>query len=97
MPAILTEVLFIDNPIEAARLKDSVFLEKVARGHATGIAKAFGLKPKQYDREDRLVLAVQKAGVIASPGYWLQNARSGKTVIGENLATLLNKMAQVIR
>lgn len=46
MPAILTEVLFIDNPIDAAKLKDSAFLEAVARGHVSGLEKAFGLKKK---------------------------------------------------
>lgn len=44
MPAILTENLFIDNAKDAKLLKDSKFLENVARGHAEGIAKAFGLK-----------------------------------------------------
>ena len=46
MPAILTENLFVDHPEDARKLKDSAFLEKVARGHAEGIAKAFGLKKK---------------------------------------------------
>ncbi|PAF13711.1 hypothetical protein CHH59_12745 [Shouchella clausii] len=44
MPAILTENLFIDNAKDAKLLKNSKFLENVARGHAEGIAKAFGLK-----------------------------------------------------
>jgi N-acetylmuramoyl-L-alanine amidase len=44
MPAILTENLFIDNTKDAKLLKDPKFLENVARGHAEGIAKAFGLK-----------------------------------------------------
>lgn len=97
MPAILTEVLFIDNASDAAKLKDSAFLEQVARGHAVGIAKALGLKQRQYEREDRLVLAVgklQKAGVIGSPDYWLETARSGKQAKGENVASLIIKMAE---
>lgn len=44
MPAILTENLFIDNAKDAKLLKDSKFLEIVARGHAEGVAKVFGLK-----------------------------------------------------
>jgi N-acetylmuramoyl-L-alanine amidase len=44
MPSILTETLFIDNANDAKLLKDSKFLQSVARGHAEGIAKAFGLK-----------------------------------------------------
>src|SRR5690625_4425304 len=41
MPAILTEVLFIDTKSDADKLKSSAFLDKVAKGHAEGIAKAF--------------------------------------------------------
>lgn len=44
MPAILTEVLFIDNPTDASKLKDPAFLEAVARGHVNGLERAFGLK-----------------------------------------------------
>ena len=46
MPAILTENLFIDNSTDAARLKDGSFLQRVARGHAAGLAAAFNLKKK---------------------------------------------------
>jgi N-acetylmuramoyl-L-alanine amidase len=46
MPAILTENLFIDNSKDASLLRDSNFLQRVARGHATGIAKAFNLQRK---------------------------------------------------
>ncbi|MDQ0270712.1 N-acetylmuramoyl-L-alanine amidase [Cytobacillus purgationiresistens] len=47
MPALLTENLFIDTAADAAKLKDAAFIEKVARGHAVGIAKAFNLSKKQ--------------------------------------------------
>lgn len=47
MPAILTENLFVDHPEDARRLRDPNFLALIARGHAEGIAKAFGLKKKQ--------------------------------------------------
>ena len=46
MPAILPENLFIDRKEDAAKLKDSKFLDKVAKGHAIGIAKTLGLKKK---------------------------------------------------
>lgn len=42
--AILTENLFIDTKADADKLKDSKFLDKVAKGHAIGLAKAFNLK-----------------------------------------------------
>jgi N-acetylmuramoyl-L-alanine amidase len=43
MPAILTENGFIDNSNDAKKLKDSAFLDKIAQGHANGIAKIFNL------------------------------------------------------
>lgn len=44
MPAILTEVLFIDTKADAGKLKDSKFIDKVVTGHENGIVKALGLK-----------------------------------------------------
>src|SRR5690625_267081 len=38
MPAILPENLFIDRKADANKLKSSKFLDKVAKGHAVGIA-----------------------------------------------------------
>lgn len=46
MPAILTENGFISNDHDAALMKQSAWIQKVAQGHANGIAKAFGLKRK---------------------------------------------------
>jgi N-acetylmuramoyl-L-alanine amidase len=47
MPAVLTENLFVDNANDARLLRDSAFLDRIARGHVNGLAKAFGLKKKQ--------------------------------------------------
>lgn len=72
MPSILTETLFIDNANDAKLLKDSKFLQNVARGHAEGIAKAFGLKggsskpsnpkpePKPNPKGDSYVRSIQQ-------------------------------------
>ena len=46
MPAILTENGFIDTKSDADKLKSNSFLNKIADGHAEGIAKHFGLKKK---------------------------------------------------
>ncbi|EGL83746.1 cell wall hydrolase/autolysin [Caldalkalibacillus thermarum TA2.A1] len=51
MPAILTENLFVDHVQDASRLKDPNFLSRIARGHAEGIAKAFGLRKKQQQQQ----------------------------------------------
>lgn len=46
MPAILTECLFIDTKADADKLKQSSFIDALAKGHAAGVAKALGLKKK---------------------------------------------------
>lgn len=46
MKAILTENGFIDTKKDADKLKSSTFLNKLAKGHAEGIAKIFSLKRK---------------------------------------------------
>lgn len=46
MHASLTENGFIDNKSDADKLKSGAFLNKIAKGHAVGIAKAFKLKKK---------------------------------------------------
>lgn len=47
MRAILPENLFIDRKEDAAKLKESSELQKIAEGHAIGIAKSLGLKTKK--------------------------------------------------
>lgn len=46
MPALLTENGFIDNPKDAAKLKQASYIDRIACGHVNGIVKAFGLKKK---------------------------------------------------
>src|SRR5699024_6935311 len=46
MPAVLTENLFIDRKEDAAKLKDSKFIDKVAQGHVDGIVAYLGLKKR---------------------------------------------------
>lgn len=46
MSAILTENLFINNSADATKLKSEAFLDKLAKGHAIGLAKFFGLTEK---------------------------------------------------
>ncbi|WP_158318854.1 N-acetylmuramoyl-L-alanine amidase [Robertmurraya kyonggiensis] len=44
MPAILTENGFVDNTVEAEKLKQSSFLDQIAQGHVNGLVEIFGLK-----------------------------------------------------
>lgn len=46
MTAHLTENGFIDNASDASKLKSDAFLEKIARGHVLGAARAYGWKKK---------------------------------------------------
>ena len=46
MPAVLTENGFIDNAGDAAKLKSNPYLDRIALGHANGIAQALGLRRK---------------------------------------------------
>ena len=46
MNAILTENGFINNPADAALLKQDAFLDKVAQGHVNGLVAFYGLKMK---------------------------------------------------
>ena len=46
MPAALTENGFIDNAGDAAKLKSDAYLNRIALGHANGIAQALGLRRK---------------------------------------------------
>lgn len=71
MPAILTENGFISNDHDAALMKQSAWIQKVAQGHANGIAKAFGLKrkptpPPTPDQPDSGILFKVIAGSFQS-------------------------------
>lgn len=46
MPAVLTENGFIDTVADANKLKSDAYLNRIATGHANGIAQALGLKRK---------------------------------------------------
>lgn len=59
MPAILTEVLFIDSPSDIYALSSEQFLNDIAKAHALGIGRALGLKERKVEevRDDRLDLS----------------------------------------
>ena len=54
-------------------------------------------KPAPANPVTAAIAELQKAGVINSPDYWLQNAQAGKTCKGEYVAALLQNMAANIR
>lgn len=46
MPALLTENGFIDNSSDAAKLKQTDFIDRIARGHVNGLVRSFNLQKK---------------------------------------------------
>lgn len=42
------------------------------------------------------IFILQKAGLISSPLYWVQNAVPGKTIDGEYAGILINRMARIL-
>jgi len=100
MPAVLVELPFISNPKEEMLLKDAGFQRRAARAIAEGIAEHLGLSLPASSLPDPVVEAIeilQDVGVIGSPDYWLQNARPGKTISGENATALIQKFAKKIK
>src|SRR5699024_2668594 len=54
MASSLTENGFIDFKSDADKLKSDAFLNRIARGHAEGLAKAIGLKKKDAGGEGQM-------------------------------------------
>ncbi len=64
MPGMLSENGFIDTAADAAKLKSDVFLNKIARGHALGLARALGLQKKNASGTGAQVHLVQKGDTL---------------------------------
>jgi N-acetylmuramoyl-L-alanine amidase len=96
MPAILTENGFIDNSSDANKLKDKLFLDKVAEGHVQAIVEIFGLEngsPSSRSRStsksrlsqpSRSTKSSQASGTIATIQLTLNN-RYGLSISIDNL------------
>ncbi|MFB4162949.1 N-acetylmuramoyl-L-alanine amidase [Alteribacillus sp. JSM 102045] len=76
MPALLTEIGFIDNSSDAAIMRESSWRQAVARGHVNGLEEAFNLQQKQdYGTFYRVI-----AGSFANR----ENAENRASYIEEN-------------
>jgi N-acetylmuramoyl-L-alanine amidase len=64
MPGMLSENGFIDTAADSAKLKSDVFLNKIARGHALGLARALGLQKKNASGTGAQVHLVQKGDTL---------------------------------
>jgi N-acetylmuramoyl-L-alanine amidase len=97
MPACLLECLFVNNPIDAAWLKNDSFLDGLANAIAWGIVQALGLELKQPDATVEAIRALQAKGIIVSPEYWLLYAKKGEVCRGEWVADLIRNLADKIK
>ena len=93
MPACLLELLFIDTAKDAALLKDEIYLNGIANAIAWGLVVYLGLTLRKKDTTEDAIAKLKEQGVINSPDYWLENARSGKSCKGEYVAALMRNMA----
>ncbi|WP_394235039.1 N-acetylmuramoyl-L-alanine amidase [Niallia oryzisoli] len=100
MPALLTENGFIDNPSDAAKMKDLNWIQNVARAHVVGLAKAFNLtkKPVQEERQvaERDIHVVsdwakQDWDEAVANGYF-DGTRPGAPLTREEAAIVINRL-----
>ncbi|MFX4263134.1 N-acetylmuramoyl-L-alanine amidase family protein [Pelotomaculum propionicicum] len=100
-PAVLIEIGFIDNSNDN-NLFDSKRAE-IVRGISKAILSQLGTiyieETESEQPNDPLTDALNilvKNGIISSPEYWQENARSGKTIKGEYAALLIERMGAFI-
>jgi N-acetylmuramoyl-L-alanine amidase len=84
---------FIDNSVDAEHLKNDTFLDGLSNAIAWGIVQALSLVLVAPDGTVEAVRVLQAKGVIASPDYWLLNAKPGKLCDGSYVAALIRNMA----
>lgn len=93
MPAILTENLFIDTKKDADKLKSSSFLNKIAKGHAIGLAKVFNLKKKGGNKvSNKPSPTHKKAWDKAVKKGVFDGSNPHGSVTREQLATILDRL-----
>lgn len=93
MPAILIEYGFVNNPNEAALLRDEAFIERLARATAEGIAECFGVSLTQKTKEQSHMLSPEDANKIIAT--WLGPAWNFSQ--SEADKTELNRLANELR
>ena len=94
MPSVLIECLFINNPLDAAWLKNDSFLDGLSNAIAWGIVVAYKLELRQPDATVEAIRALQAKGIIVSPDYWIVNAKAGGSCKGEYVAALIRNFAE---
>jgi N-acetylmuramoyl-L-alanine amidase len=77
--SILLEMLFIDNPEDAAHLDDPAYVPGLAKAVAAGIGKALGVEPEATTEMEtqEFKVALQKARDLAGQIYGITNQLLG--------------------
>src|SRR5690625_2874261 len=77
MPAILTECLFIDTKADADKLKQSSFIDALAKGHAEGVAKVLKLKKKAKKEVKPVAKEVNHTPSPTHKDAWIKATKNG--------------------
>lgn len=92
MPALLTENGFIDNENDAAKLKNSTFIEALARGYVNGLVKSFNLSRKSTAVYHTVVSGDTVYGLSRQYGSTVQQIKDWNNlddnytiIVGQNL------------
>lgn len=108
---IITEYGFIDNAADAQKLKDKwqTYAEAVVKAFCAFLGMPYTAPitnpqnpanpvDKPVDNATREALkALQAAGEINTPDYWLENAREGGMVRGDFVALILQRFAKRVQ
>lgn len=81
MSALLTENGFIDHPEDAAKLKDNDYLYEIAKAHAKGVAKIFGLERVNDQSDDTDTQESKQYEVVAGTFSNYKNAKKQEDIV----------------
>jgi len=95
-PAVLIEIGFIDNSQDNALFdaKKNEIVKAVSCAILSQLGLAY-IEESKIGLEGDLEVLVRN-GILKSPGYWLENARAGKTIKGEYAGLLIKRIAEYI-
>lgn len=86
MSAILTENGFIDSPSDSDKLKQSGFIDKIAKGHVNGLVKIFGLEsqksqPPQWDGMELKKGQIGRIKILKPINLWTDDLKGNLQMV----------------
>lgn len=94
MPTCLVEVGFISNPNDASKIKDSSFLDTVAKSITKGICKTCGISYEEDKKDEELEKAInllESKNIILQKEHW----DSTSVMNLDNVPFLLDKLGGI--